>query len=80
MGILIAWQIVFTVELKGVEGPGSSRCKPGAADWELVGKRPHVLHHGAAGPGAVIPATGGHASWLLVCVGSSFGWSLQVCV
>lgn len=78
MGILIVQQITFTVELKVVEGPGSTKGKPGAADRELAGKRPHTSHHGTAGPGAANRPTGGHCSWQLIWMESSFGSSLQV--
>lgn len=43
MGILIVRQIIFTVELKGVEGPGSSKYQPDAADGELAGIA--SMHH-----------------------------------
>lgn len=37
MGILIVRQIIFTVELKGLEGAGSSKYQLDAADGELAG-------------------------------------------
>lgn len=73
MGILIAWQVIFTAELKRAEGPGSSKRKRGAADGELAGKRPHASHHGITGPVVANPPTGGDCPWPLIWMGSSSG-------
>lgn len=60
-GILTLQQIFFTVELKGVERPGSSTI----TSW-------HCLSWGSK------PTHQGLASWLLIWVWSSLGWSPQL--